>query len=266
MTKIRKGQISSSGAGDGDVLTADGAGGADWETPSGGPGAVAFSDLTDTFAAYTGLGGQYVKVKSTEDGLETGSPAGSGDVVGPSSATDGHLAVFDGTSGKLLKDGGAVSAGGGNVTITFDESTKTEGADQNRNTSATFAYLAQRVMVSRILILDAVLWDIRIAGDYTLTIRDMSNNILYTVAVTGVLAGSADVAFDLSPDVVLQPGCYWFRLTVSGAAVSWSDYNSANDEYRSAFGLVSPCDYGGTLYNYRAPLKLRYYDSTMTVS
>jgi hypothetical protein len=30
-----------------------------------------------------------------------------GDVVGPGSATDGHLAVFDGSSGKLIKDGGA---------------------------------------------------------------------------------------------------------------------------------------------------------------
>ena len=32
----------------------------------------------------------------------------SGAVSGPSSASDGHLAVFDGTSGKVLKDGGAV--------------------------------------------------------------------------------------------------------------------------------------------------------------
>ena len=33
--------------------------------------------------------------------------AGGGDVSGPASATDGHLAVFDGTTGKLVKDGGA---------------------------------------------------------------------------------------------------------------------------------------------------------------
>jgi hypothetical protein len=41
--------------------------------------------------------------------VQTGG--GTGNVVGPSSATDGHLAVFDGTTGKLLKDGGAVPAG-----------------------------------------------------------------------------------------------------------------------------------------------------------
>lgn len=32
-------------------------------------------------------------------------PAGSGDVVGPAGATDGNFALFDGTTGKLLKDG-----------------------------------------------------------------------------------------------------------------------------------------------------------------
>lgn len=37
--------------------------------------------------------------------------AGLGDVVGPASAVGDHLAVFNGTTGKLLKDGGAVPAG-----------------------------------------------------------------------------------------------------------------------------------------------------------
>jgi hypothetical protein len=34
-----------------------------------------------------------------------------GAVIGPVSATDGHLALFDGASGKLIKDGGAPSGG-----------------------------------------------------------------------------------------------------------------------------------------------------------
>ena len=34
-----------------------------------------------------------------------------GAVIGPTSATDGHLAVFDGVSGKKIKDGGAPSTG-----------------------------------------------------------------------------------------------------------------------------------------------------------
>jgi hypothetical protein len=38
------------------------------------------------------------------------APAGDGDVVGPASAVDGNLAVFDGASGKLLADGGVAPA------------------------------------------------------------------------------------------------------------------------------------------------------------
>lgn len=37
--------------------------------------------------------------------------AGTGDVVGPSGATDDRVAVFDGATGKLLKDGGSTIAG-----------------------------------------------------------------------------------------------------------------------------------------------------------
>lgn len=37
----------------------------------------------------------------------------SGDVVGPASATDGNLAAFDGTTGKLIKQAGTVSVAQG---------------------------------------------------------------------------------------------------------------------------------------------------------
>jgi hypothetical protein len=38
-------------------------------------------------------------------GIPTSSGPGSGDVVGPSGATSGDLALFDGSTGKLIKDG-----------------------------------------------------------------------------------------------------------------------------------------------------------------
>lgn len=73
----------------------------------------AFKDLTDAPSSYTGLGGKFLRVKSTEDGIETAAIAGGGDVLGPATSTDGHLAVWDGTDSKTLKDGGAVPSGGG---------------------------------------------------------------------------------------------------------------------------------------------------------
>jgi hypothetical protein len=65
-------------------------------------------------AATASVDGYATKEQITKlDGVAAGAKVG--DVVGPASATDGHLAVFDTTTGKLLKDGGAVPAGGGDV-------------------------------------------------------------------------------------------------------------------------------------------------------
>jgi hypothetical protein len=77
----------------------------------------AFKDLTDVPSSYTGLGGKFLRVKSTEDGIETASIAGGGDVLGPALSTDGHMAVWEGTNTKTLKDGGAVPSGGGGADI-----------------------------------------------------------------------------------------------------------------------------------------------------
>ena len=59
-----------------------------------------------------GANGKYLKAASGEaTGIMWDTPAGSGDVVGPAGATDGHLALFDGATGKLIKDGGVPGAG-----------------------------------------------------------------------------------------------------------------------------------------------------------
>jgi hypothetical protein len=57
------------------------------------------------------------------------NPYQSGNVEGPSSATDGHLVVFDGTDGKKVKDGGAVPEAGGDTTnmVEYEGSPVTDG-------------------------------------------------------------------------------------------------------------------------------------------
>lgn len=51
-------------------------------------------------------------------GFNVGGASSGGDVVGPASATDGHLAIFDGTTGKLIKDGGALGTiTGGTIAV-----------------------------------------------------------------------------------------------------------------------------------------------------
>lgn len=51
--------------------------------------------------------------------------AGAGDVSGPGSAIDNHLAVFNGVTGKLIKDGGAIPSAtpaGSNTQVQFNDS------------------------------------------------------------------------------------------------------------------------------------------------
>lgn len=49
---------------------------------------------------------------SVADALDTLGAGGGGDVVGPAGATDGRIVLFDGVTGKLLKDSGSLLAVG----------------------------------------------------------------------------------------------------------------------------------------------------------
>lgn len=55
-----------------------------------------------------GSNGQVLTISGGSVGW--GSVAGTGDVVGPASATDSRIATYDGATGKLLKDGGKTIA------------------------------------------------------------------------------------------------------------------------------------------------------------
>jgi hypothetical protein len=79
---------------------------------AGASGAAAFTDLTDVPTSYTGQSLKLVRVNTGETALEfVAAGAGTGDVVGPASATAGHLAVF-GADPQHIEDGGAVPTGG----------------------------------------------------------------------------------------------------------------------------------------------------------
>ena len=71
------------------------------------------------------------------------SGGGSGDVVGPGSAVNDRIAVFDGTTGKLIKDGGqtiaGISASGGGVVL-LEQHTASSSASLNFTTAITSTY------------------------------------------------------------------------------------------------------------------------------
>lgn len=66
--------------------------------------------LTNPVVGTQTAGDNSTKAASTAYVLAAVSAAGGGDVIGPSSAGDENLAIFDGTTGKLLKDSGISSA------------------------------------------------------------------------------------------------------------------------------------------------------------
>lgn len=67
-------------------------------------GAITGTTYTYPSAPTVCSGGQFATGIDNAGNATCGTPSGSGDVVGPASATDGAIALFDNTTGKLLKD------------------------------------------------------------------------------------------------------------------------------------------------------------------
>jgi hypothetical protein len=94
--------------------------------------ASTFLDLTDTPADYTASGGKLLAVKGDASGVEFISPpSGSGDVIGPDESTNNNIALFNGVTGKIIKDSG----------VTTDSFAPALGADDNYVTDAEKAAL-----------------------------------------------------------------------------------------------------------------------------
>ncbi len=159
----------------------------------------------------------------------------------------------------------AVASGMSGATFTFDASAQTLGASQNRNTTSSFAYQQQSMMVLRHIKLEAIHVYIRTSGNYTVTLSNAEGTTLATKALTGV-TGGAVVEFELATYVIVEPGYYAIKINSDGGSVLWSDYNSGEDQYYGAFALVGKIWYGSSQYSYRAPIQLEFYDSTLTLS
>jgi hypothetical protein len=122
-------EFVSPSAGSGDVVGPEGAVAGNLPEFADGTGKA----ISDSGVAVTDLESVISNTSGTNTGDQqgdgvtitgAGTPAdpfvaasGSGDVVGPASVVDGHLAVFDGITGKLIKDGGVVPTGGGSTDI-----------------------------------------------------------------------------------------------------------------------------------------------------
>ena len=90
-----------------------------------GQGNVVADSTSDTLTLVAGTNVTITTNASTDSITINSTASGTGDVVGPASATDGNVALFDGTTGKLIKDGVPISSGGNgasdvNKLVSFD--------------------------------------------------------------------------------------------------------------------------------------------------
>jgi hypothetical protein len=99
-------------------------------------GTILYRGASGWSALAPGTSGQYLKTLGAGADPAWAASTGSGDVVGPSSATDNALARYDGTTGKLLQDSPATLADNGVLTL----ATTTAGGLTN-NTSTQPPYM-----------------------------------------------------------------------------------------------------------------------------
>lgn len=77
-------------------------------------GSTLVSNGTSFAPVAVGADGEVLLADSAQpEGVRWGSAGGAGDVVGPASAFDNHIATFDGATGKIIQDGGLRLVPGG---------------------------------------------------------------------------------------------------------------------------------------------------------
>jgi len=118
--------------------------------------------------------------------LASSGGGGSGDVVGPASATDGEIALFDTTTGKLLKDGAGLAAKLAGIEASADVTDATNvaaagavmdsselelgGSDEldGNKVSASLGTLTDGATVTPDCNTDGLVWSLTLGGNRTM--------------------------------------------------------------------------------------------------
>jgi hypothetical protein len=122
-----------------------------------------------------------------------------GAVIGPSSAVNDRVALFDGTSGKLIKDSG-VTISGSNTGDEVDATTTVEGVVEEATQTEVNTGTAEAGTVARLFVTPKKLED-KTMGTYTgttitdnVTIKTALQELETAVEASGVLADASETA------------------------------------------------------------------------
>jgi len=189
----------------------------------------------------------YAQVTITPSRTLSSGGAGSGDVVGPSSATDGNFTCFDGTTGKLIKECSAISSIHlTNTGLTIDDTNASHvltikpGSDITANRTFTLTTGdANRTLT--------------MSGDATISGTNTGDqNLFGSIVVSGqttVTASANPTALTLvaGSNITLTTDNTGKAITITAAGGGGGGDFSTNTSSSAANEIVSYADSGGKL-------------------
>jgi len=210
---------------------------------SSGAGSGTFLGLTDVPASYAGAALKFARVNAGETALEFATVSGAGDVVGPASATDSVPALFDGTTGKLLKN--STPTGTGNPVLQTSPSLTTPSLNVATATSINKVAITAPATSATLTIADGVTLSVPSAATVSGTnTGDVANTALTTgtlaqfaattsAQLAGVISdetGSGALVFATSPTLVTPTLGVATATSVNGVTVN-ADLGTASVTY-----------------------------------
>jgi hypothetical protein len=184
--------------------------GAAWVASGGAGGGLLatnnLSDVADVGDSLTNLGVSAFVQDILDDAdaaavrATIGAGVGDGDASGPASSVDGHVALFDSTTGKLLKDGGvAIMANGATITPSAAPATNEAG------------YLGAPQMSDQ--------------DDYTLVMADVGKHYYHVSGSphTLTIPANASVAFPIGTVIAIvnENGAGNLSLAITSDTLRW---------------------------------------------
>lgn len=164
------------------------------------------------------------RVIDADGNLKTGGSSGTGDVVGPASATANSLARFDGTTGKLLKDGAVIGTDVASLAANTFTGLQTWKASADIASAATVDLTAATGNTTRITGTTATSAFTMTAGQWHMCVADGAWPLTYHATTNKLNTGGVDYTCAAGDRVLLhKDGSGVIQATIyttSGKAVS----------------------------------------------